>query len=151
MELKGTGFMPDLITGVLVLQPLEGMNLYRCHFQYTRAAGDAHHSWILMKERTLPGPTADPGSPLWEFDRAEPWLHCRPSVRIRTSDDPNVPDYFHNEGYWENHYVQMAQPVGKADPDAFDVHYAINWPAEGRTKEQRDEVILAYRARGVLL
>lgn len=140
--------MPDLITGVLVLQQLrKEENLYRCWLQYTRAAGDAHQTYIMMKERTLPGPD---GPHVWQFDRAEPWLHCRPSLRVLGGD--GQPDIFHNEGQWSNHYVQMAASLSDAQPGghAMMIHEFINWPA-GKSKEERDAVILPLRAKGILL
>lgn len=140
--------MPDLITGVLLLQRVDNeTNLYRCWLQYSPAGKEPGQTYIMMKERTLPGPT---GPHVWEFDRAEPWLHCRPSLRILGGKDQ--PDIFHNAGEWSNHYVQMAGTLGEDEHGsiAMRVHEEINWPA-GKSKEERDAVILPYRAKGVLL
>lgn len=138
--------MPDFITGVLLLQRVSpDQNLYRLWFQYTPEGKQPEQSYIMMREKDLPGPE---GPHVWQFTRRNPWLDCSPSIRIMRGE--GLPDIFHNAGQWSNHYVEMASSLNQEGASAMEVHEAINWPAD-RTKEQRDVVILQYRAQGVLL
>lgn len=138
--------MSEAITGVVVLQrlPNDSTAPYRLWFQYTRADGIIGYSTIPMIEHGME-PNLNHKGPLWTFRRENPWLHCSPSVRILGPRD-GAPDHFHNAGNWSNHYVEMAYPWG-TEPDAHDVCRAIN---EHTTKEDRDRVILHYRAEQVL-
>lgn len=135
--------MPDQITGVLVLQKFPDDPYFGIWFEYTRADGIIGYSYIPAKEKDAPNLTDK--RPLWDFVRENPTLHCSPSVRI-LGPHPGDPDHFHNQGQWSNHYVIMAQPYG-AEPDAREVCQEIN---KGKTKEERDKVILVYRAKGIL-
>ena len=141
--------MPDLITGVLVLQKFLEPEVWACWFEYTRHDNARSISYIPMIEQGRNAP-ADHKGPLWYFRRENPWLHCSPSVRILGAKDGD-PDLFHNQGQWSNHYVVMAQPYG-SELDGRDLCYEINGFGHPRpiTKEFRDSVILDYRARHIL-
>lgn len=141
--------MPDLITGVLVLQKMPEPEVWGCWFEYTRHDNVRGISYIPMVEQGHSAPPDHKG-PLWHFRRENPWLHCSPSVRILGPTNES-PDHFHNAGEWSNHYVVMATAYG-TEPDARDLCYEINGFTKDRpiTKEFRDSVILDYRARNIL-
>jgi len=138
--------MPDMITGVVVLQRIPAPGGWRLWFQYTRQDGLIGYSTIPMKPKGTPKPEGHTG-PLWDFDMQNPTLHCSPSVRILGAHDGD-PDHFHNAGQWSNPFVIMAKPYPEAeDPDSRDVCMEIN---KFKTKEECDRVILDFRAKGIL-
>lgn len=139
--------MSDTITGVVVLQRMPEPGIWRLWFEYTRGDGLRGFFTIPMKPKDAPHPAGHEG-PLWDFVQRNPWLDCSPSVRILGPRE-GAPDHFHNEGQWTNYFVIMAQPYG-SEPEAREVVEKINFKGSA-TKEQRDEVILEYRAQGVLL
>jgi hypothetical protein len=144
--------MPDLITGVLVLQKMPEPEVWACWFEYTRHDGTRGISYIPMVEKGRPHPPGHTG-PLWQFVRRNPWLDCSPSVRI-LGPNKESPDHFHNEGAWSNHYVQMTGEWG-SEPEGRELCWEINGfgqvDKKPITKEFRDSIILPYRAKGVLL
>ena len=133
--------MPDMITGVLVLQRMDAQR-WRLWFQYTRSDGLIGYSTIPVKPKGQPKSS---DGPEWDFVMENPTLHCSPSVRILGPKE-GAPDHFHNAGQWSNPFVIMQGTYG-SEPDASEVCRKIN---EFKTKEECDKVILDYRAKGVL-
>jgi hypothetical protein len=154
--------MSDEIIGISVLQPTWIEGIYRLWFDGRKGDGAIAQGNIFIKDRRHPGlPNKIPGwseevNSIWTFiDRpvgqiGEGYLDCQPSVNW-------VSWGFHNEGRWTTYFVEMKIRCTEESSYSLEtprhhnghsIHYDLNRVCQ--SDEARREIILDYRAQGIL-